>query len=173
MIKRVLVALGILVAIIAIIFYYTLGGSQALEFSHATHPAFYIQGHYFEGKYNDPVLEGYFFEAREMAEADASGFLTIINYGMNAERPVIRQFIGSASLQKPAARGGTEIRKFPRHQVIFTKITAHNLVMPSPDEVLEAAREFVEEKGLVLDTISYDTYISERELKVSFVVKSQ
>lgn len=170
MLKRVLIALVILFAIVAVIFYYKLGGSQPLEFKKASHPEFYIVGQYFEGKYHNPKIKKLFFDAKARAEREPEAMLTIVNYG-NDEK-IIRQFIGAGTLTPPVqVPDSLEVRTFPRHEVIFAEIASHNVVMPTPDEVLEKAQAFAKEYGYELDTISYETYISDRELKVSFLVK--
>ncbi|ELR70706.1 hypothetical protein C900_03479 [Fulvivirga imtechensis AK7] len=171
MVKRILIALLILLAIVTFIFYYKLGGSQPLEFKKASHPEFYVTGQYFEGKYHDPKIEKLFFDAKARTEKEQGATLTIVNYGIHGDK-IIRQFIGTGTLTPPGQLPAPlEVRKFPRHEVIFTEIASHNVVMPTPGEVLKKARVFAEEYGYELDTISYESYISDRELKVSFLVK--
>lgn len=172
MLKRFLIGLGTLLVIVAVIFYYKMGGSQDLKFKKAILPAFYVVGNYFEGRYNDPEIKKLFFNAKERAEQEASAALTVINYGTNEDGTLVRQFIGSGSLQKPEhIPDHLELRSLPRHEAIFTEIVAHNVVMPTPEEVLEEAKLFAWEKDYKLDTLSYETYISDRELKVTFLLK--
>lgn len=171
MLKRVLIGLGVLVAIVAIIFYYTLGGGEQLEFTLTSYPEFYVTGRYFEGKYHAPEAKKQFFAAKERAESQPGATLTIINYRMDSPKEV-RQFIGTGSTEKPThVPDSLEVRTFPAHHVIHTTINAHNLVMPTPEEVREKAAEFARSKGYQLDTLSYESYISDRELRVNFPVR--
>ena len=172
MIKRVLIGLVVLLSIIAFIFYYKLGGNQPLEFRMASHPEFYIVGGYFKGRYNDPKAEKLFFDAKARAERSTDATLMIINYPSEEKGKVIKQFIGAAMPQKPdTLTEQVEVRQVPSQQIIFTTINSHNVVMPTPEEVRGKAVEFARGKGVEIDSATWETYISERELKVIFPVK--
>ncbi|MBL6446171.1 hypothetical protein JMN32_07620 [Fulvivirga sp. 29W222] len=172
MLKRILIGLTALLSIVAFIFYYKLGGNQPLEYKLETSPEFYIVGKYFEGRYNDPEAEQLFFDAKSRAERDGNANLTIINYPSKENGKIIKQFIGAGRPQKPdTIIKNIEVKRIPRQQIIFALINSHNFVMPSPEDVKKGALKFALEKGVEIDTITWETYTSDRELIVSFPLK--
>lgn len=172
MLKRALIGLAVLLSIVAFIFYYKLGGNQPLEFKLVSHPEFYVVGEYFEGRYNDPKVEKLFFDAKARAERNEDYTLTVINYPAEQKGKIIKQFIGAGTLNKPdTLLEDVEVKTIPRHQAVFTTINSHNFVMPTPEDVRSEALKFAESNNYNLDSLTYETYVSERELKVSFPVK--
>ncbi|UII33833.1 hypothetical protein LVD17_08395 [Fulvivirga ulvae] len=173
MLKRALIGLMVLISIVAFIFYYKLGGNQPLEFRMVSHPEFYVTGEYFKGRYNDPAAERLFFDAKARAGRSSQATLVIINYPSEEKGKVIKQFIGAGMPHKPDTLfEKVEVKRVPRQQIIYTTIRSHNFVMPTPEDVKAGALEFAKEKGVTLDSLTWETYISERELKVCFPLKN-
>lgn len=172
MLKRFLIALGVLLLIIAIIFYYKLGGSKELDFEIISREKTYVIGEHFKGKPNDPKIEKLFLEARARAKKDAYAALTVVNYQTDEDNKTIEQFIGSATLKKPhEIPDHLQMLEIPAHTAVFTIINAHNFVMPTPEKVRAAAQTFASKNNQKLDTLSLETYISDRELRISFPLK--
>ncbi|MEX2336679.1 MAG: hypothetical protein WD555_05355 [Fulvivirga sp.] len=172
MLKRFFIALAVLLSIIAVIFYYKLGGSKPLTFKVTSHPTIHVMGAYFEGKYNDPQLEKLFFNARERAEAIPGAALTVVNYQNDQNHNIIKQFIGSGTRIKPQhIPDQLELRTFARHNAISTTIAVHNAVMPTAETVSAEAKKIAKEEGYQIDSLSLEIYTSEWELKIIFPVK--
>lgn len=158
----------LLSTIIVIAVYFGLGGAEPLVFEKETRPMLKVYGKPFQGKYDDPAIEALFVEARETALINGDATLAIINYNV-ADEDSVKQFIGFIS-DREYDKLFVEMKEVT---FVKTKINAHNLVMPTPDQVLEEATAFANENGLKLDELSIEVYHQESDLEVLFPCKSE
>ena len=156
----------LLATIIIVIVYFSLGGAEPLVFEKETKPLLRVYGQSFQGKYDDPSIEKLFVDAREFALANDDATLAIVNYNTFSEDSV-KQFIGFIS-SKDYSQKFIELKEVT---FVKTKINAHNLVMPTPEQVLEEATSFAKESGLKLDDLSIEIYHQESDLEVLFPCK--
>ncbi len=156
-----LAAVGIITAII----FFLLGGGQELKFELLTNDIT-VYGKTFVGKYDDPAIGKLFEEAKSQVLSNPNETIAVVNYNFDHEDSV-KQFIGFVSTKN------YDLPKMEMKEVTFvkTKLEAHVLVMPNPQEVKEKALEFAVQKGLKLDTFSIELYHAERDLEVLFPCK--
>jgi len=162
MIKKVIIPL--LVAGIAVAWVYQyLGGFEKIEFNEST-ISLNFKGRVYQGLYNSPKTEQFFLSAREVATSAADIDLAIISYP--SAKDSLHQIIGVIS-DSPIDNAEMPYAEEIKGEYLETIITAHNLVMPKPNEVIEAADEYASSNNLKIDpTRSIDIYQGERSLRV-------
>ena len=167
--KRIVIVVLLIVMVVAAL-YSILGGGGDIKFEVVTLQDLYIKGHAFKGNYNSPKAEELFFAAKNQAEINPNASLTIVSYPSKDKGKTIHQFIGASSVKDSVASLEGELLHIPSQQVIQATISAHNLVMPTPNAVREQAQAFASANGYELDSISIEHYKSDRELQVTFLV---
>ncbi len=95
--------------------------------------------------------------------------LVVINYELDTPKNKIRQFIGT--LHKSRIKGQEHLMsiEIPAGNYLQTEIQAHNLVMPNPRDIREAANEFSPLKDVEFnDQVSYEIYNGDDRLIVLY-----
>lgn len=165
----------VLVAIIlttAAIVYFWLGGPEELEFE-LVEKQFHLAGEKIRDRYSNSSLETAFFNARDLALADRSTLLTVVNYEDQAE-DTVTQFIGvTGSLNEFKKQGFDQWTGVQYNgSYLSCAINVHNLVMPTPQEVLEAAQPYALQFNVKVDSsYTIEQYVNERLLRVYIPVK--
>lgn len=167
--KYIIISLVVL-AVVLTWFYIFLGGTEKLSFTIEKN-TFIVNGQHVRARYSDSAIEALFFQARDVAEKEASLDLAVINYA--APTDTVDQVIGVVSRSKIAQTFDNLDRKEQlAGTFIKAVINAHNLVMPKPEEVKEQASNFAKEKGLNIDErYTLEVYKNERDLEVYIPVK--
>ncbi len=155
-----------MVIVIAVVWFYQyLGGFDKVTFNE-TAISLYFQGNEYHGLYNNPETEKLFLSAREASNNATFAELAIISYPSGKDS--LHQIIGIVS-EKPLEPNDMKYAEELRGRYLETIITAHNIVMPKPNEVIEKAKEFALENNLSLDDRrSIDIYHGDRSLRVLF-----
>ncbi|MBL3654576.1 hypothetical protein [Fulvivirga sediminis] len=171
MLKKII--LGILmVALVGSFIFFKLGGGEELEFQVKSYPHLYISGKEYIAKYNDPKMEDLFFEAKEIAEQRGDCDLTVVNYLTPVMKDSVRQFIGVTSADSTIISGlaFNDVRTFHNAMFLKTIITAHNLVMPRPEDVREEAKKYADQQGYKLDNYTIELYKDSRDMEIYFPI---
>lgn len=153
-----------MVIVIAVVWFYQyLGGFDKLTFQE-TKINLYFQGNEYHGLYNNPETEKLFLSAREAAVNTSNAELAIMSYP--SKKDSLHQIIGIVS-EEPKESADMKYSERLTGRFLETTITAHNLVMPKPNEVIDKAQEFASKNDLTIDAKrSIDIYQGERSLKV-------
>lgn len=162
--RKYLVIATSIIFIGAISLYYGLGGSNELIFEVVELPAQKVYGESFEGRPRDPKLEALFVDTRGRSQENLLE-LVVINTD-TPEKDNISQFIGT--LNGPTS-STLDIVEIPDGRFVVTKISSHNLVMPSPEDIRDVAVEFASRQSIELITeTSYEFYKGDSVLVVMF-----
>lgn len=161
--------IGLSIFIIASVWLYSyLGGTEELIFE-TENVDLHFSGNRYQGAYNDPQLEQFFFEAKEKLSEYPEASLAVLNWEVG-EPEQVDQLIGLAGKENYFPPADTSITI--SGQFVKASITSHNLVMPQPEEVLEQALEYAQEKNLQIDPQwTLEIYRGERALEVYFPLK--
>jgi hypothetical protein len=159
----------ILMTVVLSYFYFQLGGVSDIEKSVEQVDGYQLVGKSFKGKYNGLGLEAVFFQAKELSDQ-----IVIVNYPMEGdsiEDGFVNQLIGAKVANTPSILpdGFSEVL-INSTRVVRATIDAHNLVMPKPNEIEEALREFAKEQNLKLEGYTIEQYLSERELIIEIPI---
>ncbi|UII28225.1 hypothetical protein LVD15_07310 [Fulvivirga maritima] len=171
MVKKII--LGILtVALVGTFIFFKLGGGETLDFQEKDYPHLYISGKEYVAKYNDPKMEKLFFQAKKIAEQRGDCNLTVVNYLTPVMKDSVRQFIGVTSTDSTIISGMAfnDVRTFHNARFLSTVITAHNLVMPRPEDVREEANNYAEKQGYKLDEYTIEVYKDSRDMEIYFPI---
>ncbi len=157
------------VVLVAVIVYYRLGGGAPVQLSITERSQHWAIGEHFEGHPNDPKLEELFVRSRDHAVAEGR-YLIVINYKTEDKGNRIKQFIGVVQDQSPPElEEGLSVVELPKGKYVKAELSAHNFVMPRPDEVKDQALEFAAEREIQIETnVSYEVYESDRKLIILF-----
>ena len=148
--------------------YYILGGHKEIIFEVTDRPISYTIGNYFEGRPADPALEKLFVTTRDQAK-EMEVPLVVINYELDTPKNKIRQFIGTLHESKIEGQEDLMSMEIPAGNYLQTEIHAHNLVMPNPRDIREAANEFATFKGVEINNkVSYEIYEGDDRLIVLY-----
>jgi len=171
--KWTIVAGIVIVAALVFWLYIKLGGLEKVQLQYIQSPtAFLLAGEKYEGGYHSTEVEQIFVRARTlMEEGVLDGPLAVVNYGPDEKAQKIEQFIGVLVSSKQELPEGWSFLELAPENVVQATITAHNLVMPGPDEVREMAEETASREGGALLGYTIEIYKSERELVIVFPVE--
>ncbi|MTI20106.1 hypothetical protein E1176_03665 [Fulvivirga sp. RKSG066] len=168
--KKVLIVVISVLGLLVFSVYYYLGGTEDFVFTQVN-KALYLKGEAFKGSYNDSKIESLFVNARQISTENDGYKLAILSYPMNETK--VDQVVGIVSNSE--INNDWESFDTSRElngNFITTTITAHNLVMPKPNEVLEAAQEYAALQDLEIDeSYTIEVYEGERKLLVYFPIK--
>jgi hypothetical protein len=174
MFKRIVISSVVFVGLVALL-YACLGGFKDAQLSYSEFSTQeLIMGKSFEGKYNDSELEKVFFEVKEHYQSlSEKGELVVVNYPHSREEDgFIKQFIGIRFLTEQPLPEGWETLEIATSGCIQATVLSHNLVMPRPHKIRAKAQDFALDKGMVLEDISIEKYLSDWELIVMFPIKN-
>lgn len=162
MIKKVIIPL--MVIVIAVVWFYQyLGGFDKVTFNETT-ISLYFQGNEYQGLYNNPETEKLFLSAREAAVNASNAELAIMSYPSTKDS--LHQIIGLVS-KEPIEATDMIYKEELTGRYLETIITAHNLVMPKPNEVIEKAKGYASKNDLTVDgRRSIDIYQGNRSLRI-------
>ncbi|MEM6525398.1 MAG: hypothetical protein AAGF85_03600 [Bacteroidota bacterium] len=153
-----------LVCITGISLYFVLGGNAELIFLVEDQQEQVIYGELFQGRPSEPRLEALFIKARDRSKETGRN-LMIVTYDQDSVP--LKQFIGT--LQGPRDTKGLDTLILPAGKYITIEIKSHNLVMPRPDEIREAAEDFALKQNLKIQTkLSYEGYEGDSAMVVWF-----
>jgi hypothetical protein len=160
---RKIVILAVLLTTITLsYFYFQLGGVSDIQKDIVAVDAHMLVAKSFKGKYNSAQLEGLFYQVKSMGDQ-----LVIVNYplqGDSTENGFIHQLIGTQVTSMPdKAPAGFAQNEIGPSKVVRATIDAHNLVMPKPDEIEAALRDYGKEQNLTLVGYTIERYLSDRE----------
>lgn len=162
MIKKVVIPL-IIIGIVGVWVYQYLGGFDKVSFSKTT-ISLNFYGSEYQGLYNSPKTERLFMAARDAALDNPHADLAIISYP--AAKDSLYQIIGVVSGEQVELPEMGYVEELNGNYLEAT-ITAHNLVMPKPNEVMDKAKAFATANNLKIDPKrSIDIYQGERSLRV-------
>lgn len=169
--KRRRIALTI-VALIAIgVFVYTyLGGLNQVDYSVENVKDYHFMGEYYRGSERSEALENAFFRARDLVlSGEIPGVLTMVHYTNDTtlQEDEVKIFVG-IKLNKGTSDVPAYYQRLtiPANRALRAKIEAHNIVMPSPQNIEARLDEMAVEMRLRLQEYSIVHYISERELMI-------
>ncbi|UII22384.1 hypothetical protein [Fulvivirga ligni] len=172
MVKKIL-PIVVVIVVIGAVGYYLLGGGESIQFEIREYPDLHVTGKEFLGKYNDGAVKDLFFEAKQISESREGCDVTVIHYETPELQDSVRQFIGVSSPDSSFVSGKAfnEVRSFEKPTMLKAVITAHNFVMPRPEEVKSKASEYAKEKGYELEGYSIEVYKGTRDLEILFPLK--
>jgi len=159
----------VVITVFAVSMYIYLGGSNERNYE-IEESKFHFQGVAYEGPVKSEKPNLLFNSSRDIALANEEVSIAVLNK-KTASEDSISQVIGLASA-KPFER---ELLSADTSMVIsgsFVKaiISAHSIVMPNPQEVIEEAKDFANQKGLTLKSWSLEIYRGEKSLEVYFPI---
>lgn len=162
MIKKVIIPL-IIIGIAGVWIYQYLGGFDKILFNKTT-ISLNFHGNEYIGLYNNPETENLFLKARDIALKNPNADLAIISYP--SAKDSLHQIIGVV-LEGKADLAEMDYTEELKGEYLAATITAHNLVMPKPNEVLDRAQKYASENNLSIDPQrSIDIYQGDRSLRV-------
>jgi len=170
--KKISIALFLFLAVVSMV-YIRLGGFNEVEFTVIDEVDYQMIGIPFEGRYKSNQVQNIFYQTRELLEqGKVMGTMAIIYEQDPADHDGEMKSFTGIILEQPIQElpDGFQRKNFKANKVVQAKITAHPLVMPNPTKVKERMHNFAEEKGLILEDISLEKMLSERELIVEIPV---
>ena len=175
--KKVIITAGVVFIALCLFFYMYLGGTAEVTISKRDINNYQFVGKDYSGRYRSEELENIYFDLKEKKESGAfDGELVVINYPMegdSTENGFVHQFLG---IQLNAAMEhipSTYQRLFiESRQTLEAKIPAHNLVMPSPEDIENDIRSMARAENLALVNYTIEIYVSDRELLVQIPILS-
>jgi hypothetical protein len=172
--KKIFIVL--LIVIVAFTgFYYYLGGFNVWKFETIDNPSpIRMIGEEYRGIYDSEELKELYFKYRDLDQHGDVSSLIIINYDLDYEdnTGMIHSFIG---LQNESTKSilKAEFKEISPSKLIRVELQAHNTVIPSPERVLEKAREYATKNNLVLGRYTIERYRSERLTIIEFPVANK
>lgn len=171
--KVTLLAIG--VAILVLIVGYTyLGGLNKVEITLESVSDYNLVGIHYEGSEKGEDIEEAFTQAREyLLNNRLNGVLTLVHYNDStlSEKQVklfvgIKLNAGTSDLPK-----GYKRLTIPASNAIRATIEAHNVVMPTPENIEKSMIEKATQLNLRLQNFTIEQYLSERNLLIEMPVK--
>lgn len=169
--KRVLIFLGVVLAGMIVISFYTfLGGFKNIAFSiQPVSKPKVLAGIPFEGNMRSSRLDSLFEVTRQIHQSGRlKGTLGAIYYDVplkKRSRGEINALIGiwldEASTPLPK---GFQLRTIPAGKVVQARLQAHFLVSPSPDEVQEKMRQYARQQRLQPENLVMEQYLSDESI---------
>jgi predicted transcriptional regulator YdeE len=167
--------LAIIVAIsVLVIGYMYLGGLNKVDITLESVSDYNLVGIHYEGKEKSEDIENAFITAREHIEnGRLQGVLTLVHYNDStiAEKRV-KLFIG-IKLNEGTSDLPEEYKRLtiPASNAIRATIEAHNVVMPTPENIEKSMVEKATQLNLRLQDFTIEQYLSERDLLIDIPVK--
>jgi hypothetical protein len=160
--------------------YWYLGGFNEPQVSIVEHGGYRMVGKYYSGESGSSEANSTF---REVAKLSQSGTLAgtmavVILHEATEELDSVHQFVGILLPDKnqklPPEADSLQLLEIPNRQSVRAQLQASSLVWPSPDKIVEAARQYAQEKGLQLaPNLTIEKYVSPTLLEVELPVAYQ
>lgn len=167
--------LAIVVAIsVLVIGYMYLGGLNKVDITLESVSDYNLVGTHYQGREKNEDIENAFITAREYLEnGRLKGVLTLVHYNDStlAENRV-KLFIG-VKLNEGTSDlpEGYNRLTIPASNAIRATIEAHNVVMPTPENIENSMVEKAAQLNLRLQNFTIEQYLSERNLLIEIPVK--
>lgn len=171
---RKVIFASLTVMVVGLFVYYYLGGFNEVVIELVETDEYIIAGYNYHGTYEQDVLQDLFFQVKEYVEADVlKGIITVLNYDSAVtEADSIHQLIGvrlqAEPLNKPQE---VELETIPAGRAVRATISAHPLVMPNPESIVEQIRSFARENNLELKALSIEQYVESEEIWVDIPIR--
>ena len=130
-----------------------------------------MTGEEYRGIYDSDELKEIYFKYRDLGQTGDLSQIIIINYNLDYDNKtgMIHSFIGVQNEKTKSIRKA-EFREISPSKIIRVELQAHNAVIPSPERVLEKAREYSIIHNLVLGNYVIERYRSEWLTIIEFPV---
>ncbi len=167
--------LAIVVAIIVLVIgYFYLGGLNKVDITLESVSDYNLVGIHYQGKPKGEGIKTAFFLAQEhLEDGRLKGVLTLVHYNdTTLINDDVKLFIG-VKLNAGASDfpEGYERLTIPASNAIRATIEAHNVVMPSPENIELLMKEKATQLNLRIQDFTIEQYFSERELTIEIPVK--
>lgn len=167
--------LAIVVAIsVLVIGYFYLGGLNKVTISLESVSDYNLVGIHYQGREKNEAIEKAFITAREHLEnGRLNGVLTLVHYNDStlADKQV-KLFVGIKLNQGTSdLPEGYKRLTIPASNAIRATIEAHNVVMPTPENIEKSMIEKATQLNLRLQDFTIEQYLSERDLLIEIPVK--
>lgn len=170
--KIKIIIITAVIASVGIVGYFTLGGAEDVKVTHGEVNDYIILGKEYNGRYRSEELRNIFDDVKNKLDSGIiEGVMVVVNYNIakdSLDNGFIHQFLGidlrgKACLIFPKGFKPKEIKV---KSAITATIVAHNLVMPSPEEIDEQIKAYALLNNLKTVGYSIENYISDRELEI-------
>lgn len=155
---------------VSLFIYFYLGGLNRVEYSIENVKDYHFMGEYYRGSEGSEALEKAFFRARDLVlSGEIPGVLAMVHYTNDTtlKENEVKIFVG-IKLNKGTSAVPLNYQRLtiPANRTLRAKIEAHNIVMPSPQNIEARLDEMAVEMKLRLQEYSIVHYVSERELMI-------
>lgn len=163
---------AIVVVTIGAIGYFSLGGAEEVVITHEEVNDYVMIGMDYNGRYRSEELRDIYEEIKNKLDSGIiEGVMVVVNYNMDndsLESGFIHQFLGIQlnMVDNYKVPEGFTFEVIKASSAIKATIGAHNLVMPSPEEIDEQIAGYAQTNKLKTVDFSIEKYISDRELVV-------
>lgn len=124
-----------------------------------------LVGKPFKGKTKDKTMgETLNQVAKALKDKTLEGEMVICYYGNPDTDHEIEVFAGINQNSVSSIPEGFEVKKIPAYKAVSVKVNTGDLFAPTPANVNKAIIEFAKEKGLTLDTVYIEKFISDQEV---------
>lgn len=167
------IIIGSIALVVIAISYILLGGFDKIEVDKVEVNNYVIVGLKYKGRYRSKELRTKFNDVKNKLDSNiVQGQMVVVNYNLDKDsldNGYIRQFIGIQI--EPSDSNDTfpkdyKVIEIETTSAIAAKISAHNVVMPSPEKIDRKIAEYARANQLLKMNLSIEKYVSERELIV-------
>jgi len=165
------IIIGSIILIVIAASYILLGGFDKIKVEKVEVDNYVVVGMNYEGRYRSKELRNIFNDVKNKLDSGiVNGLMVVVNYNLDKDsldNGFIRQFIGILIDQNESNKTlpqKYELINIETTSAIAAKISAHNLVMPSPAKIDQKIAAFAKANELKKMNLSIEKYVSEREL---------
>lgn len=168
--KKVFLAVGLSIPIFLVI-YGILGGFDEIEIRlREDPPVYHLLGKTYKGSHDSDEITDIFHDLRTFRHKyrkDSS--VTIVSFDKGDDEDNVHYFI-SINLKdgKEISREGYEFRQFSPSSVLSVHLSAHPMVLPSVEKVIDKIKVFAKENNRQLLDYSIETYYPDGSISVDF-----
>jgi predicted transcriptional regulator YdeE len=171
--KVTLLAIAVAILVLVIGYMY-LGGLNKVEITLESVSDYNLVGVHYQGRPKAEAIETAFFTAREhLDNGRLNGVLTLVHYNdTTLVDDHVKLFVGIKLNEGTSdLPEGYERLTIPASNAIRATIEAHNVVMPTPENIEISMKEKAAQLNLRLQDYTIEQYFSARELTIEIPVK--